>query len=126
MTLHLQYDPGLGLNGNPRLIGLKLHFSAEEETPLAAVMIAWTIKIFHSKLSAFPHLQVVELHFKSLSHLRHAIEISPEISQLPVLGHQILYGWGCHRSQFPHLDTAGCHIVGVDPTTLQPNGTSTN
>lgn len=86
------------------------------------VIISRLIKYFHDKLSTFPHLRVVEL-CAPLIVLQHAVEVAPEISQLPTLGGRLLYQWACPQTDFKDTQSPKYDAIGVDPVTLEPTGT---
>lgn len=127
-SLSLQCSQDLQANGtitSPRVVGLKLHLNwrgppIDEDLEFVPRLI----DVFHSKLPAFPHLRVAELR-APLSPLRHAVKVVPQISNLPTLRGRLLYRWGCLRDEFAApLENTTAQLIGVDPVTLEPSGTS--
>lgn len=108
-----------------RVVGLRLEFQAhaapEEVTEPQLQIVPWLIRIFHSKLTEFPHLRVAEVR-SPLPFLQRAAKVSPEISQLPSLGGQLLYRWGCYTENAKALQSTEYWTTGVDPITFELSG----
>lgn len=113
-----------------RIVGLNLEVETFDTLGLTdqdVQLLALVIRGFHTLLPAFPHLRVVALCFQDLSTLKATVKFAPDVSQLPELGAQQVYRWGC----FPHsFDSESVRsmsdtyeYVGVDPATLEPTGT---
>lgn len=135
IDLNIQCSPVLGPNGmvaTSRVVGIKVEVtdisqSTQQSIEMQAQLISSTIQCIHSHLSTFRHLRVVELQ-SPLHLLRRAIELDPQLSQLPTRSPQLRYHWGCNVSEFRELRSGSDHIrymhTSIDPATLQPSGTS--
>lgn len=113
-----------------RIVGLDLEvctFDRQEITDQEVQLLALVIRDFHTLLSAFPHLRVVALCFQDLSVLKQIVKFAPDVSQLPELGAQQVYHWGCFSRYFYSESVRSMShtykYVGVDPATLEPTGT---
>lgn len=110
-----------------RVVGLVLEFWVPSSPPASRdrgaqmPIIPWLIKFFHAKMSTFPHLRVAELR-APLVVLRRAVQVAPEISQLPTLGGQFVYKWAGPEKDFENTQSSECESIGVDPATLEPTG----
>lgn len=113
-----------------RIVGLNLEvetFHSHKITDQEVQLLALVIRGFHTLLSAFPHLRVVALCFQDLSVLKQIVKFAPDVSQLPELGAQQVYYWGCFSRYFYSESVRSMShtykYVGVDPATLEPTGT---
>jgi hypothetical protein len=128
ICLDLQLSATLRPDGHVaslRVIGLRLELYSlqiDKHSKQIQRLFPWLIQTFHSKLPEFPHLRVAEIR-SSLGILHLATKAAPEIKQLPTLGGELIYRWGCPRRNFKTVDTEeGCYTVGVDPARLKPSG----
>lgn len=111
-----------------RIISLKLEFGRQYDNHKALTdhevkLLASVLRGFHSKLPQFPHLRVAELR-SPLSLLQEVVKVAPDVSQLPDLGAERLYRWGCPRKDFysAHSSKLKYRFIGVDPPTLEQTG----
>lgn len=113
-----------------RIVGLNLEVRTsyrQEITDQEVQLLALVIRDFHTLLPAFSHLRVVALCCWELSVLKQIVKFAPDVSQLPELGAQQVYRWGCPLSHFDSESVRSMsdryRYVGVDPATLEPTGT---
>lgn len=125
--LDLQCSADRGPDGrvsSMRVVGLRLEldsYKTMQYTNEELQFLPWLITTFHSKLTVFPHLRVAEIR-SDLNILQHAAKAAPKISQLPTLGGQLIYRWGCPQRDFGAVDSEEYYTAGVNPITLEPSG----